>query len=123
MVVYAAFLGQSNNCTATALYPRQIIKTSQFPYMSLVELLKGPTADEIAKGITTQIPANAQINSYRSVGDMVYVDFDQTLQSGVAGSCRVQGIRAQITGTLKQFLGLNTVIISINGKTEGILQP
>ncbi len=52
-----------------------------------------------------------------------YVDFDKTLDQNVAGSCRVIAIRAEITQTLKQFPNVNDVIISIDGRTEDILQP
>ncbi len=121
-VVYAAFTTGSD-CTTVTLFPRTVIKSPQYVYMSLVELLKGPGPEEVAKGAGNQIPLGVQINSFRQEGTTVYADFDQTLQQGVAGSCRVQAIRSQITNTLKQFLGISNVVISINGKTEGILQP
>lgn len=120
--IYAAFL-TNDDCNTVTLYPREIIKTPQFVYMSIAELLKGPTSDEKNKGATTQIPVGVKINSFRQVGSTAYVDFDQTLQQGIIGSCRVQAIRSQITSTLKQFFGLTNVLISIDGKTDNILQP
>ncbi|MCX6760220.1 MAG: GerMN domain-containing protein, partial [Candidatus Nealsonbacteria bacterium] len=51
------------------------------------------------------------------------VDFDEQLENGVGGSCKVSAIRAQITQTLKQLSTVMSVIISINGRTEDILQP
>jgi len=45
------------------------------------------------------------------------------LQYQVGGSCRVSAIRAQIIETLKQFSTVKNVVISINGRTEDILQP
>jgi spore germination protein GerM len=51
------------------------------------------------------------------------VDFNEKLEEGVGGSCMVAAIRAQITETLKQFYSVEQVIISINGRTEDILQP
>lgn len=51
------------------------------------------------------------------------VDFDKQLEYQVGGSCRVAAIRAQITQTLKQFPTVKEVIISIDGRTEDILQP
>lgn len=120
--VYAAFLTDPNtDCTTTTLYPRTVVKTPNYVFMSLVELLKGVAPWE--KGATNEIPTGVNINSVKIQGDTVYADFSSELDQGVAGSCRVQGIRAQITDTLKQFLGVNNVVISINGKTEGILQP
>ncbi len=123
MSIYAAFSTSQTDCTAVTLFPHEITKTSQFPYMSLVELLNGPNDTDKQQGATTLIPSGVVINSFKQTGSTYMVDFNNTLQQGVAGSCRVQGIRAQIEGTLKQFLGINNVIISINGQTEGILQP
>ncbi|HZZ99238.1 MAG TPA: GerMN domain-containing protein, partial [Candidatus Paceibacterota bacterium] len=124
MNVYAAFLTDSNDCTKTTLFPRSITKTSQSPLMSLMELLKGPNDAEKSNGhAVSEIPDGVEINSLRQSGSTIYVDFNQALQQGVAGSCRVQSIRAEITDTLKQFLGVTNVVISINGKTTGILQP
>jgi hypothetical protein len=120
--VYAGFL-VGNDCTTVQLFPRDIIKTVQFPFMSLAELLKGPTPQEKSLGATTQIPTGVRVNSLSQRSDTMYADFNSTLNQSVAGSCRVQAIRAQITSTLKQFLGVNNVVISIDGKTEGILQP
>ena len=54
---------------------------------------------------------------------MAYVDFDEQLEFQVGGSCRVSAIRAQIIQTIKQFSTVKDVIISINGRTEDILQP
>ncbi len=57
------------------------------------------------------------------MGEEVSVDFDETLEKAVGGSCRVAAIRSQITKTLLQFPSFKKVIISINGRTEDILQP
>lgn len=51
------------------------------------------------------------------------IDFDERLEFQVGGSCRVAAISAQIRETLKQFPQVKEVIISINGRTEDILQP
>lgn len=120
--VYAAFI-TGDDCTTVTLFPRIIIKSPEFVYMSLVELLKGPTTEEKAHGATTQIADTAKINSFRMQGDTAYADFNSALQPSVGGSCRIQAIRSQIENTLKQFFGLKNVVISINGKTAGVLQP
>ena len=51
------------------------------------------------------------------------VDFSEQLEFQVGGSCRVAAIRAQITDTLKQFPTVDSVVISIDGRTEDVLQP
>lgn len=90
---------------------------------SLEELLKGPTSSEETQGFMTNIPSGVKINSISIQNGTCYVDFNQTLQEGVGGSCRVSAIRAQIAETLKQFSSIDNVVISINGETENILQP
>lgn len=86
-------------------------------------LLKGP--DKFAKesGWYSSIPVGVKIQSL-NIGDngVVRVDFSKELEVP-GGSCRVSAIRAQITQTLKQFPSVKNVIISINGRTEDILQP
>ena len=51
------------------------------------------------------------------------VDFDPQLEFQVGGSCRVAAISSQIRQTLMQFPTVKSVIISIDGRTEDILQP
>jgi spore germination protein GerM len=48
-------------------------------------------------------------------------DFNSALNVG--GSCRVTAISSQIKQTLLQFDTVNQVIISINGRTDNVLQP
>ena len=86
--------------------------------------MKGPTEAEKASGYMTSINPGVEIQSVAiSAAGKVRVDFDQTLQEGVGGSCRVGMIRWQITETLKQFPTVKEVVISINGNSEEILQP
>jgi spore germination protein GerM len=56
-------------------------------------------------------------------GGVATVDFDKTLMDKVGGSCRVGAIRSQIENTLKQFSTIKEVIVSVGGKTEGVLEP
>ncbi len=53
----------------------------------------------------------------------MHVDFNEALQEGVGGSMRVTGIRRQIQATLLWIPGVTSVILSIEGRTEDILQP
>ena len=120
--VNVAFI-TSDDCTTTKMFPRTIIKTQSVGLVSLLELLKGPTSAEKSKGASSQIPEDTKLNSLRLSGTIAYADFNYGLDAGVAGSCRVQAIRAEIENTLKQFLTIYNVVISIDGRTEGILQP
>ena len=72
----------------------------------------------------TTIPSGARLKSVAADAEgIVRADFATTLDRGVGGSCRVAAIREQITRTLKQFPEVRDVVISVNGRTEDILQP
>ena len=51
------------------------------------------------------------------------VDFSKQMEFEMGGSCRVGLIRLQVEETLKQFPEIKQVIISVDGRTEDILQP
>lgn len=127
-MVLKAFYGNSKldpqtSCNKAFPVSRTVLSTQEVGYMSLIELLKGPTDSEKAAGYFTSIPKNVRINSLSIRNGTAYADFDETLQLEVGGSCRVAAIRAEITETLKQFPSVKNVVISINGRTDDILQP
>lgn len=113
----------STDCVTTKMFPRTIVKTQSVGLVGLYELLKGPTQSEKAQGANALIPEETKLNSLRLSGTTAYADFNYALDAGVGGSCRVQAIRAEIENTLKQFPTIKDVVISINGRTEDILQP
>ena len=78
---------------------------------------------EKEQGFLTNINEGVKIQSLVIEEGIAKVDFDEQLEYQVGGSCRVEAIRAEITETLKQFETVSDVIISINGRTEDILQP
>lgn len=113
----------SNNCEDVFAVNRIVPKTQAVARAALDELLKGVMPSEKDDGFTTQINRGVEIQKLTIENGVAKVDFNEQLEFGVAGSCRVLGIRAQIEETLKQFPTINDVEISINGKSEGILQP
>jgi spore germination protein GerM len=113
-----------NDCSQVFAVERELTATQNLERAALEELLRGPTAAERNQGYTTNIPSGAQIQSFAvDAAGTARVDFDQRLEQGVAGSCRVMAIRSEITQTLLQFPNISSVVISINGRTEDILQP
>ncbi len=107
------------------VYPAQrtIPKTPAVARAALEELLKGPSVEEKASGFFTNINSNVKIQKLSIVDGIAKIDFNSQLEFQVGGSARVGAIRRQITKTLKQFTTIKDVIISIDGRTEGILQP
>ena len=111
------------SCNKVFPVEREIPKTQAVARAALEELLKGATEDEKERGFFTSINPGVEIQSLTVENGTAKVDFDEQLEFQVGGSCRVSAISAQITRTLKQFLTVDDVIISISGRTEDILQP
>jgi hypothetical protein len=88
--------------------------------IAMHELLKGPTTWEKSQGYYTSLPLKIADPSFTLFG----LEFQADLQEGVGGSCRTAAIRAQINETYKRNKGVKeNPIISIDGRTEDILQP
>ncbi len=98
--------------------PTQAVATA-----ALNELLKGPVASEILYKYGTSINSGVTLQSIKITSGTAYVDFSSQLEQSVGGSCRISSITSQIKHTLTQFPTVTNVVISINGKTEDILQP
>ncbi len=111
------------SCNKVYAVSREIPKTQTLARAAIEELLKGPTANEKLLGFSTSINSGVKIQALTIADGVAKIDFDEQLEFQVGGSCRVSAIRAQITQTLKQFSAVQSVVISINGRTEDILQP
>ncbi|TSC94157.1 MAG: hypothetical protein CEN87_610 [Parcubacteria group bacterium Licking1014_1] len=112
------------SCNKVFATEREIPKIEAIGSAALWELLEGPTDKEQQAGFFTNINQGIKLQSLKIEADGTAIaDFDEQLEAGVGGSCRVSAIRAQITETLKQFPTVKNVVISINGRIEDILQP
>ncbi len=111
------------SCNKVFSVERQVPKTTSIARTALEELLKGPSLLEQDQKFFTSINPGVKIQKITIENGIAKVDFNNKLEEAVGGSCRVSAIRAQITQTLKQFSTVKSVIISIDGRTEDILQP
>ena len=102
---------------------RTIQKTQTVARATVEELLKGPNEAEKQVGFFTSINSNVKIKDLQIKDGVATIEFDSQLEFQVGGSCKVSAIKAQITQTLKQFPSIKDVVISIDGRTEDILQP
>jgi len=114
---------QVNDCNVVWPIERKIAKIEGVARAALLELLKGPTQVEKDQGYFTSINSGVKIQKLIIENNIAKVDFDKQLEFQVGGSCRVAAISSQISQTLKQFLSIKEVVISIDGRTEDILQP
>lgn len=111
------------SCNKVFPATRIVPKNQAVARVSLEELFNGPTDSEKNQGYYTIINPGVKVQSLTIDGaGLAKADFSSELET-TGGSCRVSAIRAQITQTLKQFTTIKNVIISINGRTEDILQP
>ena len=105
------------------------IHLGEYVYLALVELLKGPIGSEKENGYFSSINEGTKIQQIIIESGVARVDFSALGGSAsggnqlIAGSCKVQAIRSQITETLKQFPEIKEVIISVDGELETTLQP
>lgn len=111
------------SCNKVFPVKRVVPKTSAIARVAIEELLKGPTQNETNDKFFTSINSNVKIQKLTIENGVAKIDFDEQIEFQVGGSCRVSAIRSQITETLKQFSSVKQVIISVNGRTEDILQP
>ncbi len=111
------------DCSIVYPVTREIEKTVAVGRAALTELFKGTTDQEEDLGYFSNINEGVEIQSLSIKEGVAYVDLNDKLQEEVGGSCKVTSIRAQISETLKQFSTVDSVVISIDGETEDILQP
>jgi len=102
---------------------RIVPKNQAIARVALDELLKGPTEKEQEDGYYSSINSGVKVQSLSIINGVARVDFNPQLEYEVAGSTRVGAIKTQIIQTLTQFPTVKDVIISIDGRTEDILQP
>ncbi|MFH1575457.1 MAG: GerMN domain-containing protein [Candidatus Nealsonbacteria bacterium] len=120
----SGFVGEPYfDCSRTIAVERQVPKTQGVARASMGALLRGATEKEINQGYVSSISPGVRVQRLTIENGIAMVDFNEQLEFQSGGSCRVAAIRAQITETLKQFSTVESVIISINGRTEDILQP
>lgn len=81
---------------------------------ALTELLRGPTAEEQAAGLSTAIPAGTTLRGVRLEGGVAHVDFSREVESG-GGSASMLGRMWQIVYTATQFPQASRVQILIDG--------
>lgn len=118
-------LGPADDCSLVFPVERVVALDGKDASRAVVEaLLDGPTLEEKSAGYTTALPDDAALNTVVTAEDgTTTADFASSLERGVAGSCRVGAIRAQIETTLRQFTGTREVVISVDGRIDDALQP
>jgi len=116
-------MGSDDDCTSVFPLSRKVINAETLGPGALEALLNGPTAEDEASGYSSSINDGVLIQKFEILDKVAYVDFDTRFNEGMGGSCRVQAIKSQIESTLNALPDIDSVVISVNGETEGILEP
>lgn len=117
------FNPEVSDCSLVYPVTREVDETVAVGRAALEELFKGPLPVELEQEYYTTINEGVEILSLSIEDGIAQVDLSSQLQEGVGGSCMVTTIRAQIEETLKQFSSVDSVIISVDGNSQDILQP
>ena len=114
---------KTEKCEVVYPFFRTVPRTTAVGRAAMAELLKGPSDADAKIGGVTGINPGVRLNSLTIAGGVARADFSLELGQSVGGACLTSMIRAQITETLKQFSTIKSVVISINGVSQGVLQP
>ena len=113
---------ETSSCEADVAVKRTVPNSETLGPGAIDMLLKGLTADE-EKSYFSAIDEKTMLQKFEIKDKVAYVDFNSALNEGVAGSCAVIAIRSQIEKTLTDLPDIDSVVISVNGQTGGILEP
>ena len=120
---FSGATGAVADCKNVLVAERMVPKTTTVARSALTELFKGPTEAEKGEGYFTAIAQGVEIKGLFIENGIAKADFNEALEIGADSACKSLTVREQITRTLKQFPTVKDVVISVNGKPEGILQP
>lgn len=119
-----SFDSNVEHCDVVYPVPRTVVETPALPKAALEEVMRGVTATEMEQGYFSSLPPEGELESLIISQGVATVTFSEDFKNGLAGSCRVAAVRAQIEQTLKQFNDITTVHIRITGvPDEEVLQP
>ncbi|HEY7198341.1 MAG TPA: GerMN domain-containing protein [Gaiellaceae bacterium] len=94
---------------------RTHVATQRVGTAALEDLLAGPTADEAAKGLTTEIPEDTRLLGLVVSGRVATVDLSSEFESG-AGTTSMTARLAQVTCTLDAFPTVDGVRFELDGE-------
>ena len=115
-------MGSSEDCSKVFPISRTIINAETLGPGALEALLLGVSEQDKTSGYFTSLNDGVLLQKFEIKDKVAYIDFNQRF-SEVGGSCTVIAIKSQIENTLNTLPDIDSVVISVNGKTEGILEP
>lgn len=125
-VYFGSTVQDPDTLKCDVVYPvtRTIEVTKAEPMDAIFELLSGVTNAEATAGYFTSLNADATVESLSVIDGVATVEFGAGFATGLAGSCRVSAVRAQVEQTLLNFPEIESVVIHVAGMLpEEVLQP
>lgn len=116
-------MGSSEDCSKVFPLSRTILNAETFGPGALEALLKGVSEEEKESGYFTSLNEGVLLQKFEIKDKVAYTDFNSSFNEKMGGSCRIQNIKSQIEITLNSLPDIDSVVISVNGETEGILEP
>lgn len=116
-------MGSSKDCSKVFPVSRIILNAETFGPGALEALLNGVSESEKASGYFTGINDKVLLQKFEIKDKVAYVDFNSRFNENMGGSCRITNIKSQIETTLNNLSDIDSVVISVNGQTKGILEP
>lgn len=110
--------GDTANCQKVFPVNRSVVETIAPARASLLELFKGPTAEEKELGFSTILSPDIKIQKLTIGEGVAMVDVSTLTKEEGTNQCEKDSARGEITETLKQFLTVDKVSISVDGVTE-----
>lgn len=120
----ASAIDEGGDCTSVKPSIRLIQKDTNQIEEVLSGLVAGTSAQETLSGYTTSIPKETELIEINQEDGTLTIEFNEALDQGIAGSCLVRSIRAQIEKTASQFDGVDKVKLVIGERMDDeVLQP
>ena len=108
---------ETAQCSLVFSATRNVPATTAIARAALTELIKGPSALELKTGFFTLVNSKTMIKELTINNGVARVNLSADLiaDTETEATCLEDGIRAQITETLKQFPTVRSVVILVNG--------
>lgn len=116
-------MGSSEDCSKVFPVSRVILNAETFGPGALEALLNGVSEEEKTTGYFNSLNSGILLQKFEIKNKVAYIDFNSRFNEGIGGSCRITNIKSQIETTLNNLPDIDSVVLSINGQTEGILEP
>jgi spore germination protein GerM len=116
-------MGSDEDCSKVFPVSRMVLNAETLGPGALQALLEGVSPREKESGYSTALNDNILVQKFEVKDKTAYVDFNSRFSENLGGSCRVAAIKSQIENTLQTLPDIDLVVISVDGKTQGVLEP